>query len=1570
MQSPTTFVLNGTNNTNFAGGFTANPPTTPDGAWSSGGGGSVSVVQEIGANSNVYVITFGGSLGQATSPLPLLTVGSTTGQASLNPPTTAYANTAALQLATNITISTEPLTLIGIGVSNGGALENAGGSNTWASPITLATNSTLGNTVTIGADTGTTLTLGATNGTAATIGDNGAGINVTKVGSGTLVESGTYSNTYGGLTTVNGGTLQLNVTGTAVPGSLVVGNGTSPAGSEVVTLEQSNQIGSGTSTVTVNSDGVFNENASVSQTLQTLTMTGSQANLAAGSSLTVSAVTMTGAQASLAAGSSLTAQTLTMTGSQVSLASGTSSLTVNTSLTGAASASGIQSQITGTGTLVLGMASPAITVNGPGPQTPAPDMTIGAVITTNPTTAGMTKLGGGTLELTNDETFTGTTTVTAGTLLADAPSGNTVGAVTLNGGTLGGTDPVGIILPASSTVGGTAAPGNSNVNPGTLTSNTGSTTETWNSATAFSVTITGTNPTFTSNELVVQGSGGLNLNNAQLTGLSVPVPIGYAPFTIIQVTGGQLTGTFQDPITGNPLTQLFLNGQNYGVTYDYTNNRVQLTRQLNTANVTLSTVPSAGVTTVDYGQDVQYLANVTPAGVGGSATAAGTANGILITTTSAAAASLTTSDVVKITGLTNQTGSLASVVNGNNFTITVESSTTFLLNGTTADTSGSATGGTWTFTVPANDTVTYTVTMPSNPSFSPITATLPVGTVFDPQDGGSATAAGTANGILITTTSAAIANANLATGDQVEITGLTDQTGSLSSIVNGTIFTITVESATTFLLNGTTADTSGSAGGGTWTFIDNNNNHYGGQTLNIGSYVVQATYNGDPGNFASSSAPNASLTVQANPTTLVTNPSNSIGITYGQSFTISATVTPQVVPVTPNAEALEGNVVFTLNGTTSRTLSIDNNGTASATFPLVGSISSVVGTGSGPLTVTTTSTLGMVNGDQVEITGVTDQTGTLSTSVNNNSFAITVTSGTTFTLSGTSGTGSASGGTWIDSSFLTVGSSNSVTATYQGDGNTPSNYTTSTTQNPIPVVVGKATPTVSITASVNEAPSTSSFYGQSVTFTATVKPPSAGISIPPNDTVTFMEGGAALSGTISSSPTDAQGDLIVSLTTSNLSAITSPHSITAVFAGDTNYNSNSATLSPSFTVNPDPTATALSTSANPILVGQTVSLLATVKDNQTGGATPSSGSVQFYNGTTLLGTSNISTTLSGNVQSAVGDGTNPIVITTATTFGMNTGDNVTISAVPGFAAANGTFTITVINATSFSLNGTGIPADAGSATGGTGTWTDTSFPSNEGVALFITNALPQGLNQALTADYVGTNTNFGSSNSSTVAENVETNSTVTVSASPPSAVAVYGQPVTLTATVAAMSPGSGAPTTGTVTFTDGSFSSGPVSYNAVAGAWVYPTAATGAQALPVARGQTITATYSGSSDGLFLGNSGTLSNYTVNPDSTSTVVLSSSNPATLGQSVTFTATVTNTSAWRYGCADRQRPVLRRRRPLRHGIVDPSDRHDQHRDQHRRHGPDHQRQPLQRLCRLYQHRRRLPEHDLAKHQSDH
>jgi hypothetical protein len=126
-----------------------------------------------------------------------------------------------------------------------------------------------------------------------------------------------------------------------------------------------------------------------------------------------------------------------------------------------------------------------------------------------------------------------------------------------------------------------------------------------------------------------------------------------------------------------------------------------------------------------------------------------------------------------------------------------------------------------------------------------------------------------------------------------------------------------------------------------------------------------------------------------------------------------------------------------------------------------------------------------------------------------------------------------------------------------------------------------------------------------------------------------------------------------------------------------------------------------------------------------------------------------------------------------------------------------------------------------------------------------------------------------------------TTSTVTAvsSSSNPS---VFGQPVTFTATVTAVSPGTGTPT-GTVTFLDGG---SPIGTGTLIGG----VASFTSSVLPVG-GRTITTSYGGG--GSFSGSTGSLiSNpQVVNKANTATSVKSSLNPSHFNQPVILTATV-------------------------------------------------------------------------------
>src|SRR5256712_184716 len=152
---------------------------------------------------------------------------------------------------------------------------------------------------------------------------------------------------------------------------------------------------------------------------------------------------------------------------------------------------------------------------------------------------------------------------------------------------------------------------------------------------------------------------------------------------------------------------------------------------------------------------------------------------------------------------------------------------------------------------------------------------------------------------------------------------------------------------------------------------------------------------------------------------------------------------------------------------------------------------------------------------------------------------------------------------------------------------------------------------------------------------------------------------------------------------------------------------------------------------------------------------------------------------------------------------------------------------------------------------------------------------------SLTAVYNGS-PNFAGSTSPTVTQVVNSPTTTSLSATPnPS---VFGQTVTLTATVSPVPPAVGIPT-GTVTFNDGTTSLGVVTLVNGSASLTVSTLAVGSHSL--------TAAYSGG--GNFQASTSATVIQTVNQGNTSTSLTSTPNPSNVGQAVTLTATVSAVS---------------------------------------------------------------------------
>jgi Bacterial Ig-like domain (group 3)/Chitobiase/beta-hexosaminidase C-terminal domain/Bacterial Ig-like domain (group 2) len=152
-----------------------------------------------------------------------------------------------------------------------------------------------------------------------------------------------------------------------------------------------------------------------------------------------------------------------------------------------------------------------------------------------------------------------------------------------------------------------------------------------------------------------------------------------------------------------------------------------------------------------------------------------------------------------------------------------------------------------------------------------------------------------------------------------------------------------------------------------------------------------------------------------------------------------------------------------------------------------------------------------------------------------------------------------------------------------------------------------ATTTTQLAVSPNPAT-----IGEVVTFTATVSGGSNGMN--PTGTVTFMSGATTLgTGTLDSTTG-------IATLSSSLSAAGS-FQLTALYGGDSNFAaSGSAPVTE--VVNQDATSLQLTATPTPAILGQLVTLTATVSGGSNGvGPT---GSVTFLNGTTTLGTAPVS----------------------------------------------------------------------------------------------------------------------------------------------------------------------------------------------------------------------------------------------------------------------------------------------------------------------------------------------------------
>ena len=309
------------------------------------------------------------------------------------------------------------------------------------------------------------------------------------------------------------------------------------------------------------------------------------------------------------------------------------------------------------------------------------------------------------------------------------------------------------------------------------------------------------------------------------------------------------------------------------------------------------------------------------------------------------------------------------------------------------------------------------------------------------------------------------------------------------------------------------------------------------------------------------------------------------------------------------------------------------------------------------------------------------------------------------------------------------------------------------------------------------------------------------------------------------------------------------------------------------------TTTTLVSSVNPSIFGQSVIFTATVAPQTSG--TPT-GTVSFKNGTATMATVTLSAGVAKYTNKTLAVGTHSIAAvyngsasyTTSTSTAVSqvvnkasTTTAVVSSLTPSVFGESITFTATVTPQYS------GKPA--GTVTFKNGTVTLGSATLSAGVAAYTNTTLAVGTH-SITAVYNGS-TAFTTSTSTAISQVVtKAGSTTTlVSSGTPS---VFGQPLTFTATVTPQFTGTLA---GTVTFKNGTVTMATVTLTAGVATYINKTLAVGTHS--------ITAVYNGSAS--FITSTSTAVSQVVTKASTTTALVSSANPSTVGESVTFTATV-------------------------------------------------------------------------------
>lgn len=558
-------------------------------------------------------------------------------------------------------------------------------------------------------------------------------------------------------------------------------------------------------------------------------------------------------------------------------------------------------------------------------------------------------------------------------------------------------------------------------------------------------------------------------------------------------------------------------------------------------------------------------------------------------------------------------------------------------------------------------------------------------------------------------------------------------------------------------------------------------------TLPLGNNSITAKYLGTDNFATSTSTPVISTVAQANTTTTLTTSPNPSSV--GQPTILTATI----AAVSPGSGSPTGTVEFFNGATSLGTATISGNvatlttsalplGTSSLTAHFQGDANFAASTSAVKVQTvspaTTTTLVAAPNsikfGESVTLTATVapvSGTGTIS--------------GNVIFMSGTTplGTGAVINGVATLVTSTIPGGTNAITAQYQGNASFGGSNSA-----PVTVTVAKLDTTSALVVKpINSG------LGNTVTLTVTITSANTA-AVKPSGTVQFFNGAVAI-GTAT-----VNGNGVATLTTSSLTLGT--HSITAQYPGDGNYNPST---SPAVTATVGQlSTTTLSATPTETVFGQAVSLTASVVATSVTG-TPT-GTVEFFSGTTSLGTATLIDGVATLTTTALPVGVNSSITAQYsgdTTFGSSTSaatsvtvtksqSNVAVTAVPNPAGFGDEWTLTAtITAAS---PGSGLPKGTVQFfTNGTAIGNPVTLVN--GVATLTTSATPLGTN-TITARYSG-DSNFLTKDGATTTSVSQSNSTINVTASNLNPTA--SEAVTLTATVTPSNSGTSAPT-GTVQF--------------------------------------------------------------------------------------------------------------------------------------------------------------------------